>query len=79
MEAALGSINNGRVYGVYDYQAEHPDELSFKNGDILFIMRKGDQFENDWWWARRGDFEGYVARNLLGVSLIIFYSQIKRF
>lgn len=53
---------------MFDYQAEHPDELSFKAGDVIMVRRKGDEFENNWWWAKAGDVEGYVARTLLGVS-----------
>lgn len=69
MEAALGISNDGQVYAEYEYLAERADELSFKQNDVLKVRRRGDEFERDWWWARKGDFEGYVARNLLGVSL----------
>lgn len=67
-ESSLGTGNGGLTYAVFDYQAEHPDELSFKAGDVIMVRRKGDEFENNWWWAKTGDVEGYVARTLLGVS-----------
>lgn len=57
------------VYAVFDYTAQQPDELSFKAGQQFTILRKGDENEREWWWSRLGDKEGYVPRNLLGVSL----------
>ena len=57
------------VYAVYDYAAENNDELAFRINDQLTVLRKGDDRERDWWWTRRGDTEGYVPRNLLGVSV----------
>ena len=37
-------------------------------GDELVVLRKGDDYEREWWWSRISDHEGYVPRNLLGVS-----------
>ena len=55
---------------MYEYRAVNGDELNFREGDRLSIVRKGDDQENEWWWAKNGlDKEGYVPRNLLGVSL----------
>lgn len=68
----LGIANNGRVYAVFDYEAQRPDELSFKNGDVLTVIRRGDNVEKDWWWARLNDKEGYIPRNLLGVRQFLF-------
>ena len=31
-------------------------------------MCREDEDEIEWWWARLNDKEGYVPRNLLGVS-----------
>lgn len=53
---------------MFDYTAQQPDELSFKEGQQLTVLRKGDENEREWWWSRLGDKEGYVPRNLLGVS-----------
>lgn len=61
-------MNNGIVYATFDYEAENSDELNFKMGNQLSVLRKGDEQEKEWWWARLHDQEGYVARNLLGVS-----------
>lgn len=63
-------MNGGVVYAVFEYDAQNSDELSFKEGDRLMILRKGDEYEREWWWASSGEKEGYVPRNLLGVSYL---------
>lgn len=63
-------MNTGEVFAVFSYEAQHNDELTFLINDHLMILRKGDDAEREWWWARnRNNQEGYVPRNLLGVSL----------
>jgi apoptosis-stimulating of p53 protein 1 len=68
----LGVINNGLVYSLYDYEPKSVDdnELEFKDGDQLMILRRGDENESEWWWARHviTEKEGYIPRNYLGVS-----------
>lgn len=68
VQEKLGILNNGIVYAVFDYEAHNPDELNFKEGDRLTVLRKGDEWEREWWWSRVNDKEGYIPRNLLGVS-----------
>lgn len=68
IQEKLGILNGGRVSAVYDYEAQNADELTFRTGDELVILRKGDDFEREWWWSRISDHEGYIPRNLLGVS-----------
>lgn len=72
VQEKLGIINNGQVYAVFDYEAQHADELSLKNGDSVVVLRKGDDNEREWWWSKLGHKEGYVPRNLLGVINLIF-------
>lgn len=60
-------MNRGVVYALWKYDAESPDELSFKEGDCLTVLRREDDEETEWWWARCADNEGYIPRNLLGV------------
>ncbi len=67
----MGIMNRGIVYALWDYDAESPDELSFKEGDCLTVLRREDREETEWWWARCSDNEGYIPRNLLGVRKCI--------
>lgn len=68
VQEKMGIMNRGVIYALWDYTAENPDELSFREGDCMTIVRREDEDEIDWWWARLGDTEGYIPRNLLGVS-----------
>lgn len=72
VQEKMGIMNRGVVYGLWDYPGENPDELSFREGDCMTIVRREDEDEVEWWWARMGDAEGYIPRNLLGL-----YPRIK--
>ncbi|KAJ0026878.1 hypothetical protein NQD34_017878 [Periophthalmus magnuspinnatus] len=72
VQEKMGVMNKGTVYALWDYEAQNQDELSFKEGDPITILRRQDDSETDWWWARLEDSEGYVPRNLLGL-----YPRIK--
>ncbi|XP_042356604.1 apoptosis-stimulating of p53 protein 1-like isoform X3 [Plectropomus leopardus] len=72
VQEKLGVMNKGLVYSLWDYAAQQPDELSFSEGDALTVLRRRDDTETEWWWARLNDREGYVPRNLLGL-----YPRIK--
>uniref|UniRef100_A0A7N8Y6I0 Protein phosphatase 1, regulatory subunit 13Bb n=1 Tax=Mastacembelus armatus TaxID=205130 RepID=A0A7N8Y6I0_9TELE len=72
VQEKLGVMNKGTVYALWDYEAQNPDELSFSEGDAITILRRQDDSETEWWWARLEDNEGYVPRNLLGL-----YPRIK--
>lgn len=74
----LGVVNNGRVYALYDYEATRDDELSLKMGEELYVLRRGDSNEHEWWWARKADhiarddnssvtIEGYIPQNMIGL------------
>ena len=49
--------------------------MTFRCGDELTVIRRGDDLEKDWWWAKRLPSEegastlseGYIPRNLLGL------------
>ena len=43
------------VLAIYDYQQDKDDELSFNEGQILFVIRKND----DGWWE--GSMEGMTG------------------
>ncbi|XP_008284678.1 apoptosis-stimulating of p53 protein 2a isoform X2 [Stegastes partitus] len=72
VQEKMGIMNRGVVYGLWDYAVENQDELSFREGDCMTIIRREDEDEIEWWWARMGDTEGYIPRNLLGL-----YPRIK--
>ncbi|XP_053553366.1 apoptosis-stimulating of p53 protein 1 isoform X2 [Bombina bombina] len=72
VQEKLGVMNKGLVYGLWHYEAQNADELSFHEGDAITILRRKDDVETDWWWARLNDKEGYVPKNLLGL-----YPRIK--
>ncbi|VDI07629.1 Hypothetical predicted protein, partial [Mytilus galloprovincialis] len=61
------AANKGTLRALYDYDARAEDDLSFKKGDLLFLL---DENDADWWFARHSDprytnnkNEGYVPRN----------------
>lgn len=68
VQEKLGVMNKGVVYALWGYEAQSSDELTFHEGDAITILRRKDESETEWWWARLGDREGYVPKNLLGVS-----------
>ncbi|KAM8860184.1 apoptosis-stimulating of p53 protein 2a isoform 3-T4 [Spinachia spinachia] len=72
VQEKMGIMNRGVVYGLWDYIGVNPDELVFREGDCMTIVRREDEDEIEWWWARMGDTEGYIPRNLLGL-----YPRIK--
>ncbi|XP_068194149.1 apoptosis-stimulating of p53 protein 1-like isoform X2 [Antennarius striatus] len=72
VQEKLGVMNKGLVYALWDYTAQQADELSFSEGDALTVLRRRDDNETEWWWARLNDREGYIPRNLLGL-----YPRIK--
>lgn len=70
VQEKLGVMNKGLVYALWDYTAQQADELSFGEGDALTVLRRRDDTETEWWWARLNDREGYVPRNLVGVRRV---------
>ena len=54
--------NHPLFVGKYDYFSRANDELSFKKGDLLYILNTD---EGDWWFARSKDTgqEGYIPSN----------------
>ncbi|XP_076017011.1 apoptosis-stimulating of p53 protein 2a isoform X2 [Genypterus blacodes] len=72
VQEKMGIMNRGVIYGLWDYTDENADEQSFHEGDCMTIIRREDEDEIEWWWARMGNIEGYIPRNLLGL-----YPRIK--
>lgn len=48
--------------GKYDYDSRTDDDLSFRKGDLLYVISVD---EGDWWFARSKDNakEGYIPSN----------------
>lgn len=48
--------------GKYDYESRTDDDLSFKKGDLMYIISTD---EGDWWFAQSKDTgkEGYIPSN----------------
>uniref|UniRef100_A0A8C4HHG5 SH3 domain-containing protein n=1 Tax=Dicentrarchus labrax TaxID=13489 RepID=A0A8C4HHG5_DICLA len=71
VQEKMGVMNRGVVYALWDYEPQNGDELGFSEGDCMTVLRREDEVESEWWWARCGDSEGYIPRNLLGLYLRI--------
>ena len=50
--------------GKYDYNNRTDEDLSFKKGDLMYILNTDD---GDWWFARSKDSgkEGYIPSNYM--------------
>ncbi|KAK9540795.1 hypothetical protein VZT92_003222 [Zoarces viviparus] len=75
VQEKMGVMNRGVVYALWDYEPQSDDELGFSEGDCMTVLRRDDEVETDWWWARCADREGYIPRNLLGLYLRIKLRQ----
>ncbi|KAK5611911.1 hypothetical protein CRENBAI_007127 [Crenichthys baileyi] len=64
-EESMGVDNNGVLYALWSYQAQAPDELSFKEGDMVTILQITEG--SDWWWASLCGTEGFVPNNFFGL------------
>ena len=51
------------VRAAFAYQCSDEDELSFEEGDLLYIV--DDKSDKDWWRARCRGKEGLVPANFL--------------
>ncbi|XP_059689179.1 LOW QUALITY PROTEIN: relA-associated inhibitor-like, partial [Gavia stellata] len=67
VEQSMGVLNSGVVYALWDYSAEFGDELSFREGEPVTVLRRQPQEELDWWWGSLYGHEGYVPRNYFGL------------
>ncbi|XP_061028774.1 relA-associated inhibitor [Eubalaena glacialis] len=67
VEQSMGLMYNGVVYALWDYSAEFGDELPFRDGESVTVLRRDGPEETDWWWAALHGQEGYVPRNYFGL------------
>ncbi|XP_029009447.1 apoptosis-stimulating of p53 protein 2-like isoform X2 [Betta splendens] len=71
VQEKMGVMNRGVVFALWDHEPQRDDELGFSEGDCVTVLRRDDAVETEWWWARCGDREGFIPRNLLGLYLRI--------
>ncbi|KAK6470706.1 relA-associated inhibitor-like isoform X2 [Huso huso] len=64
-EESMGVLNNGVLYALWDYTPCNPDELPFRDGDMVTILQRDD--EGDWWWASLCGREGFVHKKYFGL------------
>jgi hypothetical protein len=58
---------------LYDYKAQNHDELSFQEGDILYII---DMITNkNWWKANCNDKTGFVPCNYSKRSFVFCFNE----
>ncbi|KAF1751531.1 hypothetical protein GCK72_018085 [Caenorhabditis remanei] len=72
---STGTINTGKVYAAYGYEAEFEDELSFDAGDELTVLAK-DTVDKNWWTCKKenGD-KGQVPRTYLALYPALKYRK----
>ena len=68
------TVNYPIYVGKFDYDSRTDDDLSFKKGDLMYIISTD---EGDWWFAYLKDSgeEGYVPSNFLAKSGSIFAEE----
>lgn len=52
------------VRALYKYTAQYPDELSFEEGDLLYILDRVN--DPNWWKAKCGEKTGMIPSNYVG-------------
>ncbi|KAI0243954.1 hypothetical protein L0F63_005153 [Massospora cicadina] len=55
------AVDHGRVEAAYDYEAQAPDELALKTGDIITVVAKDD----GWWTGQIGGRVGVFPENFV--------------
>ncbi|XP_033928003.1 relA-associated inhibitor [Melopsittacus undulatus] len=67
VEQGMGVLNSGVVYALWDYSAALGDELSFREGEPVTVLRRQRPGDVDWWWGSLYGHEGFVPRNYFGL------------
>lgn len=42
-----------KVYGLHEFLAENPDEVSFRVGETILVVEKDDAYQDGWWQVSR--------------------------
>lgn len=40
------------LYGLHEFIAENPDEVSFRVGETIIVIEKDDAYQDGWWQVR---------------------------
>ncbi|KAM8986048.1 LOW QUALITY PROTEIN: relA-associated inhibitor [Ara ararauna] len=67
VEQGMGVLNSGVVYALWDYSAALGDELSFREGEPVTVLRRQRPGDEEWWWGSLYGHEGFVPRNYFGL------------
>ncbi|KAL0276059.1 UNVERIFIED_CONTAM: hypothetical protein PYX00_003722 [Menopon gallinae] len=61
-------VSNEKAHGIalYDYEGDHPDDLSFKENDVINLVRRMDK---NWFLGELNGREGTVPANYLSVRV----------
>ncbi|XP_043263549.1 uncharacterized protein B0303.7-like isoform X1 [Colletes gigas] len=61
-------INNKKPYGIalYDFSVTHSDDLPFKEGDIIYLIKK---VNDDWMEGRIGNQQGIFPINFIDIKV----------
>ena len=58
-----GSLGSNQALAKFTFEAEQKDDLGFKKGDVITIVKRTDN-PSDWWTGRIGDREGVFPRHV---------------
>lgn len=61
-------VSNVKAHGIalYDYESDHPDDLSFKENDVINLVRRMDE---NWFLGELNGREGTVPANYVSVRV----------
>ncbi|CAO1625233.1 unnamed protein product [Parajaminaea phylloscopi] len=45
----MASAPHSRLYGLHEFIAENPDEVSFRVGETIVVVEKDDAYQDGWW------------------------------
>ena len=67
-EQSLGQRHGGVVYALWDFEATQGDEISFREGEALTVLRRNPPGgDGEWWWGALRGNEGFVPRCFFGL------------
>lgn len=73
-----------KVWALHDFEAENPDEVSFKAGECILVVEKDDAYGDGWWQVSNTgpkDFDGAPrvssadATDGIALLLLLFFKS----